>query len=338
MRLAILLALAILAHAQRPAVTGDLRVWTPVEITFDGPNTSEDASPNPFRDFRLDVTFTHSSGPKYVVPGFYAADGKAAESSAASGNKWRVYFTPDREGQWRYSASFRSGDGVALSNNTEAGRATSFDGASGSFRIGPAQRGASGMLRYVGEHYLQFAGSGKRFLKGGADSPENFLAFAGFDGTFDTRPTANEGSPLASDFIHTYEPHVRDWRPGDPVWQGGKGKGIIGALNYLASKGMNSVYFLTYNIDGGDGSDTWMWTGPNERERFDVSKLAQWEIVFRHMDRLGLQLHVITQETENDRKLGGSPGNEPDPRAVLPRTGRPLFAPPRRGLESGRGE
>ncbi|MEZ5397229.1 MAG: hypothetical protein R2724_31240 [Bryobacterales bacterium] len=35
--------------------------------------------------------------------------------------------------------------------------------------------------------------------------------------------------------IHHYEPHVQDWKPGDPTWQGGKGKGIIGALNYLAS-------------------------------------------------------------------------------------------------------
>jgi hypothetical protein len=82
-------------------------------------------------------------------------------------------------------------------------------------------------------------------------------------------------------------------------------------LNYLAGKGMNSVYFLTYNLDGGDGRDTWMWTSPEVRDRFDCSKLDQWEIVFDHMDRLGLQLHVVTQETENDRKLGGGPGLNP---------------------------
>jgi hypothetical protein len=51
-----------------------------------------------------------------------------------------------------------------------------------------------------------------------------------------------------------------------------------------------------------------MWTAPDVRDRFDCSKLDQWELVFRHMDRLGLMLHVVTQETENDRKLGGGPG------------------------------
>ena len=82
-------------------------------------------------------------------------------------------------------------------------------------------------------------------------------------------------------------------------------------MNYLAGKGMNSVYFLTYNVDGGDGRDTWMWTGHNVRDRFDTSKLDQWEIVFSHMDAKGIQLHVVTQETENDRVLGGGPGLNP---------------------------
>ena len=39
--------------------------------------------------------------------------------------------------------------------------------------------------------------------------------------------------------------------------------------------------------------------------------MDQWEIVFSHMDRLGIMLHVVTQETENDRNLGGSAGLNP---------------------------
>ncbi|HUV40617.1 MAG TPA: hypothetical protein VMW23_02360, partial [Sedimentisphaerales bacterium] len=65
------------------------------------------------------------------------------------------------------------------------------------------------------------------------------------------------------------------------------------------------VYFITYNIDGGDGRDVWPWTGPDEKLRFDCSKLDQWEIVFSHMDRSGIMLHVITQEQENDQGLDG---------------------------------
>jgi len=121
--------------------------------------------------------------------------------------------------------------------------------------------------------------------------------------TIDSAELKREGEAAGEKFIHRYEPHIKDWSPGDPTWKNGKGKGIIGALNYLASKGMNSVYFMCYNIDGGDGKDVWPWTKTGEKFRFDCSKLDQWEIVFSHMDSLGLMLHVITQETENDQGL-----------------------------------
>lgn len=301
----------------KPEITGELKQWHRVTITFAGPSTSEDATPNPFRDYRLNVTFAHASGGKqYVVPGFYAADGNAAESSAKAGDKWRVHFVPDRTGEWRFKATFRSGADLAISLEPSDGQPAAFDGASGSFRVAASDKRApdfrsKGLLAYDGGHYLRHRGNGEYFLKGGADSPENFLAYGDFDDTFDTDAAFNEGTSKAGPFVHRYEAHAADWRAGDPAWKGSKGKSIIGALNYLASKGMNSVYFLTYNIDGGDGKDTWMWTAPTVRDRYDVSKLDQWEIVFHHMDKLGIQLHVVTQETENDRKLGGSPGLNP---------------------------
>lgn len=302
--------------AANARVEGELKRWHRVTLTFEGPRTSEDATPNPFRNYRLNVTFTHAAGNKsYVAPGFFAADGKASETSAASGNQWRAYFTPDEDGEWKYTASFRAGDDIAISDDASAGKAVAFDGESGTFKIAATDKTGSdhrakGLLRFVNRHHLRFAGSGEYFLKGGADSPENFLAYEEFDGTYDA--DADSGSYKAvGTFIHKYDPHVRDWAAGDPTWKGGKGKGIIGALNYLASKSVNSVYFLTYNLDGGDGRDTWMWTDVKARDRFDVSKLEQWEIVFSHMDRKGIQLHVVTQETENDRALGGGAGLNP---------------------------
>ena len=73
-------------------ITGEMKLWYPVTISFDGPEASEEAST--FRDVRLDVTFT-KGGRSLVVPGYFAADGDAANSSATSGNQWRVKFTPD---------------------------------------------------------------------------------------------------------------------------------------------------------------------------------------------------------------------------------------------------
>ena len=289
-------------------VSGELKKWHKITITFDGPFdgpvASEDAENNPFLDCRLDVTFTNGKK-RYTVAGFYVADGNAGQTGATSGNKWRVHFVPDEQGSWNYSAIFAKGKDVAL-QPFRGGK--SF--AAGKFDIGPSDKTgrdhrAKGLLRYVGRRYLQFGETGDYFIKAGADSPENFLAYHEFDGTYDTEALKRKGEAQGEKFIHTYQPHIKDWRKGDPTWKDGKGKGIIGALNYLASEGMNSVYFLTYNIDGGDGKDVWPWTDPDERFRFDCSKLDQWEIVFSQMDKLGIMLHAVTQETENDQGLDG---------------------------------
>ena len=72
-------------------ISGELKKWHTVTLTFEGPETSETADPNPFLYYRLNVTFTHQpSGKSYLVPGYYATDGDAANTSADSGNKWRV--------------------------------------------------------------------------------------------------------------------------------------------------------------------------------------------------------------------------------------------------------
>lgn len=288
-------------------IAGELRKWHKVTLTFTGPETSEQADKNPFLDYSLMVTFTNGDK-TYEISGFYAADGNASETGASAGDKWQVRFTPDAEGEWSYHVSFREGENIAVSDDPLAGESAAFDGTGGTLNIKPLgnnARGfhAKGRLEYTGDRYLQFAESGEYFLKGGADSPENFLAYAGFDCTYvHGEITERQGEAMPTENLHRYEPHVKDWNPGDPTWRDGNGKGIIGALNYLASKGMNSVYFLTMNIEG-DGKDVWPYVSHTERTRFDCSKLDQWEIVFDHMENLGLMLHMVLQETENERLL-----------------------------------
>jgi hypothetical protein len=84
-----------------PAVSGELKQWHKVTLTLDGPQAQEtDNDTNPFTDYRMDVTFTHESGaPSYKVPGYFAADGNAGETSASSGNKWRAHLAPDKTGK-----------------------------------------------------------------------------------------------------------------------------------------------------------------------------------------------------------------------------------------------
>jgi len=297
--------------AASPQIQGNYKKWQTLRFIFDGPQCSETAfKPSPFLDYRFEVTFSKGNK-KYKVPGFFAADGESAETGAVSGNKWQANFVPDEPGTWNYQVSFRTGHDISISDQPDEGIKVFPDGTTGSFTVASTDQTAPGFLskgrvEYVGERYLKFNENGGFFLKGGADSPENFLAYTGFDQTnrYGSKAIMREGEANPKESCHNYQPHVKDWKEGDPTWQGTKGKGIIGAINYLASQGVNSQYMLTMNIMG-DGKDVWPYSDYNERTRFDCSKLDQWEIVFSHMERLGIMMHLVLQETENECLLDG---------------------------------
>jgi hypothetical protein len=299
-------------------ISGELKQWHKVTLTLDGPFAHErDNEPNPFTDRAMTVTFTHESGaPHYTVPGYFAADGNAANTSAESGTKWRAHLSPDKPGQWSYAVAFVKGKHVAVSD-TKGEPVRPFDGQTGTFTIAPTDKTgrdfrAKGRLQYVGKHHLQFAGSKEYFLKAGADAPETLLAYADFDGTEPGRKRdarTGEASPTQS--LHHYAPHVADWKPGDPAWKGGKGKGLIGALNYLAGKGLNAFSFLPYNA-GGDGDNVWPFVAREDKFHWDCSKLDQWGIVFDHATAMGRYLHFKLQENEiDDNRRGDQGGGAP---------------------------
>ncbi len=284
------------ADPQEPAISGEQVKWYTVTLSFEGPRASEtDSDPNPFLDYRLQVRFHSPRGTSYDVPGFFDGDGRGG----GAGNVWRVHFTPDEAGRWTYEVSFRSGRRVAVESDPEAGSpAGPLQGTRGSFAVAERNPEAPGFLRwgrleYAGNHYLKFR-DGPYWIKAGTDTPENFLAYRGFANT-----------PAS----HGYEPHIRDWNSGDPDWGDGAGKGIIGALNYLSSRKVNSIYFLPMNI-GGDGKDTWPFAGKpqgegspsNDNLHNDIQKLSQWEIVFRHAQEKGIVLHFVLNEAETPNK------------------------------------
>lgn len=281
-------------------VSGELVQWQRVSLSFTGPETSETAPVNPFMDCKLEVKFTNESE-TLVVQGFYAADGNAAETSATKGNVWIVHFTPPTSGEWNYEVYFKKGNHIAIEDDAYMGEPIApHHGKKGNLTIKAANKNAkrfekSGRLTYKNSRYLHTS-DGKPLLKFGPNSPENFLAFADIDGTY--------SYDSVKSFLKTWAPHQKDWKKGDPTWQNGKGKGIIGALNYIASKGMNCVYALTMNI-GGDARDVWPFISHQRKDflRYDVSKLAQWDIIFSHAEKLGIIMHLITQETENELLL-----------------------------------
>ncbi len=281
------------------ALSGEQKKWHKITLSFDGPACNEmDESPNPFLDYRLNVYFSRGNK-TLVVPGYFAADGNAAQSSATSGNVWRVHFSPDDVGEWQWKASFRTGDNIAVSTDSASGiPVPPLDGQSGQFNIDMTDKTkpdlrAKGRLEYVEEHYLRFAETGEYFIKGGPDSPENLLAYEDFDNT-----------PNHGDRRKSWAPHAGDYQTGDPSWQKDKGTELIGAINYLARKGLNAFSFLTMNING-DDENVYPYVLSSDFTHFDCSKLDQWGIIFDHASRKGMYLHFKTQETENETLLDG---------------------------------
>ncbi|MBV6641236.1 MAG: DUF5060 domain-containing protein, partial [Cyclobacteriaceae bacterium] len=230
------------------SITGELKKWHKISLVFEGPETSELDENNPFLNYRLDVTFSNGNE-QFVVPGYYAADGDAAESGADSGNKWVANFTPNETGEWSYMVSFRKGENVAVVKDPSGFSSAEFmDGLTGSFSVIDSDKSghdnrAKGRLQYVGEPYLKYAETGDYFIKLGVDAPENLLAYEDIDSTTNVFEFRKSWGPHAKDF---------DQAAQSFLWQGSKGKNLMGALNYLVSEELNVFSFLTFNVDGDD--------------------------------------------------------------------------------------
>ena len=148
------------------------------------------------------------------------------------------------------------------------------DGYTGSFTVaGPAADAPDfyrwGRLEAVataanGIRYLKFR-DGPYWLKAGCDDPENFLGNHENYNTLQKRKAA---------------------------------------VDYLARRGINSIYIMTHNV-GGDDKDVWPWLGATGREaranggtesRFDVAKLGQWRELFEHMQAKGVVTYLVLED------------------------------------------
>jgi len=302
---------------------------------------------NPWLDYRLDVVFTHAATNRVItVPGFFAGNGTTG--TVQGGRKWRARFAPfGATGTWTWTATIWRGFGAnvllagAMTPTPPIGT-TVVHSAAGSFVSVPAAPSSPGFygkgpLRAVGAQYYQFE-NGEYFLKTGSGGPENFLAYQGFAGWArhgQTNPTNsarlevctvtngpsswNIGSGLVALLLangHRYVAHVGDWVSGEPTWPAfDQGKGIIGALNYLSSQGINSLFMLLMNL-GGDSRDVAPFAdigtlacSPNASVlNYSVERMGQWNMVFSHAARKGIALDLVLAELElsNIHWLGGA--------------------------------
>ena len=114
------------------------------------------------------------------------------------------------------------------------------------------------------QRYLKFR-DGPFWLKAGCDDPENFL-----------------GTYRHYDSIEKRK----------------------AAVDYLAQRGVNSLYVITHNI-GGDDNDVWPWHGDTppkakahgtDEVRFDVKKLGEWNDLFHYMQTAGIVPYLVLED------------------------------------------
>jgi hypothetical protein len=148
------------------------------------------------------------------------------------------------------------------------------DGKAGRFTVTPPPESAAGYWRWgrlesVGTaeneiRYLKFR-DGPYWLKAGCDDPENFLG---------------------------------SYRHYNSL---GKRKA---AIDFLADRGVNSLYMMTHNV-GGDDRDVWPWLGNTQQEavsnggsnaRFDVAKLDEWRELFEYMQTKGVVPYLVLED------------------------------------------
>jgi hypothetical protein len=148
------------------------------------------------------------------------------------------------------------------------------DSYTGSFHVGELASEAPdfyrwGRLEAVGTasnkiRYLKFR-DGPYWLKAGCDSPENFL------GGYENYNTSAKRKA---------------------------------AIEYLADKGINSMYIMTHNL-GGDNRDVWPWVGKSAggarvnssgNVRFDIARLEEWYQLFRYMQSKGVVPYLVLED------------------------------------------
>ena len=198
--------------------------------------------------------------------------------TSPSGRQYRVPGFYDGDGRcgldgsvWkvRFSAD-ETGEWTYASQSKDG----QLDGHSGTFAVTEPPEDAPafyrwGRLEYTGTaenklRYLKFR-DGPYWLKAGCDDPENFLGSYSNYNTMDKRKAA---------------------------------------VDYLAARGVNSLYIMTHNI-GGDDRDVWPWLGNTPREamangggdvRFDVAKLAEWRELFEYMQAKGVVPYLVLED------------------------------------------
>lgn len=242
--------------------TGTYKKWEEITLEFTASHadlSQTSSNPNPFLDYKLTVLISKGSK-SYTIPGYFVGDG-----NGGGGKKWRAHFNAESEGTWNYTATLVTGGGVAV--NGSGGSSVGISPSSGSFSVaGESNLGGfysyCGRLIYAQAHYLKCLKTNQYWVKGGSNSPENFINNIEYPDVY---------------------------------------QNALAVLTYLADKKVNSIYFLPMNL-GGDWKDTYPFVNQTDITHYDVSKMTIWNNFFKEAMKKEVSLEFVLNEQEQSNR------------------------------------
>lgn len=76
------------------------------------------------------------------------------------------------------------------------------------------------------------------------------------------------------------------------------------AIDYLAAKGINSMYLCLMDYPGDSGT-VFPWLAPHDQDHFDLDKMSRWDAMFDYMRSRDIVLHLVLEDDDalvpNDR-------------------------------------
>lgn len=254
-------------------------------LAFTGPIAGESSmvdpgtyrAPSTFADYRCDLVISPSdmqnssaSQVKRVVPCYYSGTGNAANTGDTGGFIWQCLVRIDANATpFTWNVSFVQGTNVAATTFASGSRGSPgdfFNGQSGIFAP-PAATAPTRSKQLDASLFWT-----------GIDALD-FLDYSDFDGVVTTNQTS------------TYSSFVNDTDSTSAVtWGGGRGLGIMGVLARIgANYNCNIVSFKTLSDDVSPFVDL------SDLLVFDISKLAQWEVVLAYAVKMGISVLLNLQ-------------------------------------------
>jgi hypothetical protein len=255
-------------------------------LAFTGPIAGENSmvdpgiyrAPSTFADYRCDLIVSPiatqnastATPVKRVIPCFYSGSGNAANTGDTGGLVWQCLVRIDANATpFTWNVSFVQGTNVAattFASGSLGNPGDFFNGQSGTFAP-PATTALARSMRldtslfWTGVHAT------------------DFLDFIDFDGVSTTNQTK------------TYAAFVNDTNSTSTMtWGGGRGLGIMGVLTRIGENENCSVLYITTLSD-----HVYPFVDPSDRLAYDISKLAQWELVLAYAVQLGVSVFLNLQ-------------------------------------------